>query len=201
MFKQKSYYLIQQIKSRFLILSPNQPLAISEEELIARLRVPEEAAISQLYDMYAAALYGVILRIVKHEEIAEDVLQECFVKIWSSFPSYDPAKGRLFTWLVNVARNLAIDKIRSRQYRVGSKTQALDKSQLQYAAQEHGFRPEHIGLKELTEKLNPDQKKVIDMMYFDGFTQSEVAEQLDIPLGTVKTRARAAIKFLSKLLK
>lgn len=201
MFKQKSYYLIQQFKAHLLNLTPNQPPAISEQDLIARLRVPEEAAITQLYEMYAAALYGVILRIVKQEEVAEDVLQECFVKIWSSFSSYDPAKGRLFTWLVNIARNLAIDKIRSRQYRVGSKTQALDKKQLQHTAQEFGFRPEHIGLKELTEKLNPDQKKVIDMMYFDGFTQSEVAEELDIPLGTVKTRARAAIKLLSKLLK
>jgi RNA polymerase sigma-70 factor (ECF subfamily) len=182
-------------------LSPNQPTAISEEELVARLRVSENAAITQLYDMYSAALYGVILRIVKDEEIAADVLQECFVKIWTSFSAYDSAKGKLFTWLINIARNLAIDKIRSRQYRVGSKMQGLDNSQIRYAAQEYGFRPEHIGLKELTEKLNPDQKKVIDMMYFDGFTQSEVAEHLEIPLGTVKTRARAAIKFLGKLLK
>lgn len=184
-----------------LDLSPNQPITITEEELIARLRVPEDAAVTQLYDMYSAALYGVILRIVKDTEIAEDVLQECFVKIWSSFAAYDAGKGRLFTWLVNIARNLAIDKIRSRQYRVGSKTQGLDKSQVQYQAQESGFRPEHIGLKELTEKLNPDQKKIIDMMYFDGFTQTEVAEQLEIPLGTVKTRARAAIKVLGKLLR
>ncbi|PSR56906.1 RNA polymerase subunit sigma-70 [Adhaeribacter arboris] len=181
-------------------MSPNQPIAISEEELVARLRVPEDAAVAQLYDMYSAALYGVILRIVKDTEVAEDVLQECFVKIWSSFSSYDASKGKLFTWLINIARNLAIDKIRSRQYRVGSKTQTLDKSQ-QYTADSTGFRPEHIGVKELTEKLNPDQKKVIDMMYFDGFTQSEVAEVLEIPLGTVKTRARAAIKALSKLLK
>ncbi len=151
--------------------------------------------------MYSAALYGVILRIVKDEDIAADVLQECFVKIWSSFAAYDAAKGKLFTWLINIARNLAIDKIRSRQYRVGSKMEGLDKSQIRYAAQEHGFRPEHIGLRELTEKLNPDQKKVIDMMYFDGFTQSEVAEELEIPLGTVKTRARAAIKLLGKFLR
>lgn len=182
-------------------MSQNQPIAISEEELIARLRVPDDAAVTQLYDMYSAALFGVILRIVKEQEIAEDVLQECFVKIWSSFSSYDSTKGRLFTWLINIARNLAIDKIRSRQYRVGSKTQGLEKSPVYQAVDSYGFRPEHIGLKELTEKLNPDQKKVIDMMYFDGFTQSEVAEELDIPLGTVKTRARAAIKVLSKFLK
>ncbi len=182
-------------------MSPNQPIAISEEELVARLRVREDAAVAQLYDMYSAALYGVILRIVKETDVAEDVLQECFVKIWSSFSSYDASKGRLFTWLINIARNLAIDKIRSRQYRVGSKTQALENSQVPFTADSTSFRPDHIGLKELTEKLNPDQKKVIDMMYFDGYTQSEVAEELDIPLGTVKTRARAAIKALGKFLK
>lgn len=182
-------------------MSQSQPIAISEEELVARLQRREDAAVTQLYDMYSAALYGVILRIVKEQEIAEDVLQECFVKIWSSFSSYDASKGRLFTWLINIARNLAIDKIRSRQYRVGSKTQGLEKSPVYQTVDSQGFKPEHIGLKELTNKLNPDQKKVIDMMYFDGFTQSEVAEQLDIPLGTVKTRARAAIKALSKFLK
>ncbi|QNF35364.1 sigma-70 family RNA polymerase sigma factor [Adhaeribacter swui] len=182
-------------------MSPNQPIAIVEEELVARLRLQDNAAVTQLYDMYSAALFGVILRIVKDNELAEDVLQECFVKIWSSITSYDSTKGKLFTWLINIARNLAIDKIRSRQYRVSSKTQGLEKSQVQYTADVNSFRPEYIGLKELTAKLNPDQKKVIDMMYFDGFTQSEVAEELNIPLGTVKTRARAAIKALGKFLK
>ena len=153
------------------------------------------------YDKYSSALYGVILRIVKKEETAEDVLQEAMVKIWHSFPSYDATKGRLFTWVMNVSRNLAIDKIRSRQYRVSSRTQPIEESAALRQAAEPSFRPEHIGLQEMTRQLNPDQQQIVDLLYFGGFTQSEVAEELNLPLGTVKTRARAAIKVLSKLIR
>ncbi|MBC8082529.1 MAG: sigma-70 family RNA polymerase sigma factor [Hymenobacter sp.] len=166
-----------------------------------RLRNRDESAMTLFYDRYSAALYGVIMRIVKKEEEAEDVLQESMVKIWNSFGSYDAGKGRLFTWVMNVCRNLAIDKIRSRQYRVGNRTQPLEDSAAVREPAATTFRPEHIGLQEMTKKLNPDQQQVVDMLYFGGYTQSEVAEELNLPLGTVKTRARAAIKVLSKLIR
>jgi RNA polymerase sigma factor (sigma-70 family) len=179
--------------------SPTSPT--SEDLLVQRLRDRDESAMTLFYDKYSAALYGVILRIVKKEEIAEDVLQESLVKIWNSFPSYDASKGRLFTWVLNVSRNLAIDKIRSRQYRVGSRMQPIEESAALHQAATPTFRPEHIGLQEMTGKLVPEQKQIIDLLYFGGFTQSEVAEELNLPLGTVKTRARAAIKVLSKLIR
>jgi RNA polymerase sigma factor (sigma-70 family) len=175
-------------------------ISFSEKDLIDRLQQQEEAAMTILYDRYSPALYGVILRIVKTEEIAEDVMQETFVKIWTSFGQYNPEKGRLFTWIVNIARNAAIDKIRSKEFRVGSRETSIDHSPVNHLHSSYEVRPDHIGIKDLVGKLNPDQKKIIDMMYFDGYTQSEVAEELDIPLGTVKTRARAAMKFLTKLL-
>ena len=168
---------------------------------MAQLRAQDQRALTLLYRNYSAALYGVILRIVKQEEVAEDVLQETFVKIWTAFPSYDEQKGRLFTWMLNIARNLAIDKIRSKQYRVSSKTQPLEGTVTWGMTSHDEIKPDHIGVQEMTEQLNPDQKVVIDLMYFNGYTQSEVAEELDIPLGTVKTRARMAIRFLSKLIK
>nr|WP_225986379.1 sigma-70 family RNA polymerase sigma factor [Rufibacter sp. LB8] len=173
----------------------------SEEELVAQLRAQDQRAISLLYRNYSAALYGVILRVVKQEEVAEDVLQETFVKIWSAFASYDPQKGRLFTWMLNIARNLAIDKIRSKQYRVGAKTKPMEDAVTYNLVSPDGIKPDHIGIQEMTDRLNPDQKIIIDLMYFNGFTQTEVAEELNIPLGTVKTRARMAIKFLGKLIK
>ncbi|WP_400191207.1 RNA polymerase sigma factor [Hymenobacter sp. B81] len=168
---------------------------------MTRLRARDESALAEFYDKYSPALYGVILRIVRREEEAEDVLQEALVKIWHSFASYDPSKGRLFTWVMNVCRNLAIDKIRSRQYRVGNRTQPLDDSPAEYTPAEATFRPEHLGLQEITRQLNPDQRQIIDLLYFGGYTQSEAAEELNLPLGTVKTRARAAIKVLSKLIR
>jgi RNA polymerase sigma factor (sigma-70 family) len=181
--------------------TPESAALATEELLVQRLRERDEAAMTIFYDKYSAALYGVIFRIVKKEEIAEDVLQEAMVKIWHSFSSYDADKGRLFTWVMNVCRNLAIDKIRSRQYRVGSRMQPIEESAALRQAAEPTFRPEHIGLQEMTRKLNPEQQQIVDLLYFGGFTQSEVAEELSLPLGTVKTRARAAIKVLSKLIR
>jgi len=181
-----------------LSLSPRNS-NVSEEELIRRLKQQEDSALSILYDNYSVAIYGVILRIVKLEAVAEDVMQESFVKIWTSFEQYDVEKGRLFTWMINIARNTAIDKIRSKQYRVGSRTKTIEDSNVSNMESSYDVKPEHLGLKEVVAKLNPDQKQIIDMMYFDGYTQSEVAEELSIPLGTVKTRSRAAIKMLIKL--
>lgn len=181
--------------------TPESAALATEDLLVQRLRDRDEAAMTTFYDNYSAALYGVILRIVKKEEIAEDVLQEAMVKIWHSFASYDAGKGRLFTWVMNICRNLAIDKIRSRQYRVGSRTQPIDESAALRQAAEPTFRPEHIGLQEMTRQLSPEQRQIVDLLYFGGFTQSEVAEELNLPLGTVKTRARAAIKVLSKLIR
>ncbi|SKB35241.1 RNA polymerase sigma factor [Daejeonella lutea] len=175
-------------------------LSLSEPELIQALRSRDSKGAEALYDMYSAALYGVIYRVVQHEEIAEDLLQEAFVKIWNSISSYDHSKGRLFTWMVNIARNLSIDKTRSKDFRNHSKTEDIENIVLSV---DKGFttsiNPETLGLKELVEKLNPDQKVILDLVYFRGFTHVEAAEELDIPLGTVKTRLRNAIITLRKV--
>src|SRR6188508_2589331 len=92
-----------------------------EAYFVESLRARDEKALSLLYDKYSAALFGVALKIVKREELAEDVLQETFIKIWTAFSQYDSSKGRLFTWMLNICRNQAIDKIRSGSYRVGLK--------------------------------------------------------------------------------
>ena len=174
----------------------------AEAALVSRLRARDATAMTEFYDRYSSALFGVIQRIVKAEDEAEDVLQEALVKIWHAIESYDPSKGRLFTWVVNISRNLAIDKIRSRQHRVSSRTQGLDDSlAAQRQAAPTTFRPEHLGLQEITKQLVPEQRQVIDLLYFGGFTQSEAAEELNLPLGTVKTRARTALKVLAKLIR
>ncbi len=152
-----------------------------------------------LYDMYSASLHGIIIRIVPQDEIAEDLLQETFVKIWNSFPSFDSSKGRLFTWMVNIARNVSIDKIRSKDYRNNSKNQDLENT-VNYVDERRNtsINPEVLGVKDLVEKLKPEQKSILDLVYFKGYTHVEAAEELDIPLGTVKTRLRMAIITLRK---
>ena len=173
--------------------------ALSEEELIRALRQQEKIGAEALYDMYSSSLYGVIYRIVQHEEIAEDLLQETFVKIWNSFSAYDPSKGRLFTWMVNLARNLSIDKLRSKDFRNDSKNQDLENTVTSIDEQRNtAINPDIVGVKELVQQLKPEQKSVLDLVYFRGYTHVEAAEELGIPLGTVKTRMRMAIITLRK---
>ena len=153
-----------------------------------------------LYDNYSTALYGVIFRIIGNEEIAEDVLQETFLKIWNNFSMYDSAKGRLFTWMVNIARNMAIDKVRSKEFSQIHKNQPLtDSVSLVDFDNQATYNPETIGLKEMVRKLEPEYRQIIDLLFFGGYTQNEAAEKLSIPLGTVKTRSRAAIMKLRQL--
>lgn len=175
---------------------------LSENDLVLALRQKDKAGVEALYDMYSSSLYGVIFRIVQHEEIAEDLLQETFIKIWNSFTLYDPSKGRLFTWMVNVARNLSIDKIRSKDFRNNSKNQDLENTVNFIDEQVNtAINPDVVGVKELVSQLKPDQKSVLDLVYFRGYTHVEAAEELGIPLGTVKTRMRMAIITLRKFFK
>jgi len=172
---------------------------LSEQDLVLALRQKDKAGVEALYNMYSSSLYGVIFRIVQHEEIAEDLLQETFVKIWNSFSQYDASKGRLFTWMVNVARNLSIDKIRSKDFRNNSKNQDLENTVNFVDEQVNtAINPDVVGVKELVNQLKPDQKSVLDLVYFRGYTHVEAAEELGIPLGTVKTRMRMAIITLRK---
>jgi RNA polymerase sigma factor (sigma-70 family) len=169
---------------------------LSEQELIALLKEKSEVALNMLYDNYSSALYGVIYRIVGKQELAEDVLQETFIKIWRTAASYDESKGKLFTWLVSIARNSAIDKVRSKEFRNERDARTIEDSNARYKVSGLANNPDLIGIKKLVEKLEPDEQIIINMMYFEGYTQSEVSEKLNIPLGTVKTRSRSAIKKL-----
>ena len=163
------------------------------------LRNREKIAIEALYDMYSASLYGVISRIITDTAAAEDVLQETFVKIWHSFSSYSTEKGRLFTWMVNIARNLAIDKLRSKDFKNQNKNQELENNVTFIDEQRNTvYNPEVLGIKDLVQALKPDQKSILELVYFKGYTHVEAADELGIPLGTIKTRLRMAILELRK---
>ncbi|MDQ7947848.1 MAG: sigma-70 family RNA polymerase sigma factor [Pedobacter sp.] len=174
-----------------------KPVVISpfEEKLLAGLRVGDKNSIDLLYKNYSSSLFGIIIRIVKFDEIAEDVLQDTFLKIWKYIGQYDQSKGRLYTWMANLAKNTAIDQIRSKHYVHGAKTDDITT----LAAENISKRPndqfnlDAIGLKQLMYNLKPEHKQIIDLFYYQGYTHVEVAEHLNIPLGTVKTRIRQAI--------
>jgi RNA polymerase sigma factor (sigma-70 family) len=168
-----------------------------EQELVAALRKKDEQAFSYLYENYSGALYGIIKQIVVDTELSNDVLQETFVNIWRRIDSYDEAKGRLFTWMLNIARNAAIDKIRSKSFQQSQRQIPLDGEAIQPSV-----RPgiDDYGLKKLILKLKDEQRLLIDLSYFQGYTHEQIATALHIPLGTVKTRIRSALVQLKALL-
>lgn len=152
-----------------------------------------------LYDRYSNALFGVTEKIVRDALLAEDVLQEAFVKIWLNGENYDPSKGRLFTWMLNITRNLALDKLKSKQFKQNAQTSGQEElTNVAESSQHLNIGEETIGLRELVEKLPADQKRLIDLMYFQGYTQAEIAEELNMPLGSVKTKIRTAMMQLRK---
>ena len=180
-------------------MSKKRKISLSEEELVLALRNREKIAIEALYDMYSSSLYGVISRIIVDTATAEDLLQETFVKIWHSFSGYSTEKGRLFTWMVNIARNLSIDKLRSKDFKNQNKNQELENNVTFIDEQRNTvYKPELLGIKELVETLKPEQKLILDLVYFKGYTHVEAADELGIPLGTIKTRLRMAIQQLRK---
>jgi RNA polymerase sigma factor (sigma-70 family) len=175
--------------------------AAAEEALVQRLIDRDEQALRLLHDRYSRNLLTVILRLVRDEALAQDVLQEGLLKVWLSIDRYDPGRGRLFTWMVRVCCNQAIDALRSPRHRFHSRNPSLEVGGAQRASAPSSFNPEHIGLRELVLLLKPRQREVIDLLYFGGCTQVEAAEQLGIPVATVKTRARAALQVLSQMAK
>jgi RNA polymerase sigma factor (sigma-70 family) len=178
-----------------------QPVPLSNDEhvLVQRLLARDEQALQLLEARYAGSLLAVLIRLVRDRELAEDVLQEGLLKVWLSIGSYQPERGRLFTWMVRVCCNQAIDAMRSPRQRFHKANKPLEVAGAQQALAPTSFNPEHIGLRELTLRLKPTQREVIDLLYFGGCTQAEAAEQLGIPLATVKTRARAALVALAQV--
>ena len=168
-----------------------------ETSLVAHLQTGDETAFAELYDRYSALLFGVITRIVSDREDAANLLQDCFVKIWRNIETYDPTKSRLATWLINVARNTAIDFTRSKYFSQKRKNQNLDYF-VDAETARSATQPlvETLGLRQLVNKLTPVCREVIEWMYFDGYTQQEIANNFGIPLGTVKSRTRLALKEL-----
>ncbi len=169
----------------------------SDESIIELMRHHDKRGLSSMYDKYAPALLGVIVRIVQFDEIAEEVLQDVFIKAWRNFENYNSEKGKLFTWLINISKNTAIDATRSKEYnRVKINIEAVTGIDVRYQT---SYNPDIIDLRRLAEKLSPGQFELVDLIYFQGFTHIEAAEAIKIPLGTAKSRVRKAINLMRLL--
>lgn len=171
----------------------------TDAELLQALQAHDEGAFGYLYDAYSKALYGVILQVIPQPETAEDVLQEVFVRIWQNIGAYDPQKARLYTWMLNIARNAAIDRLRSKDFNKSTKTAEL-KEHVYEEREGSAGAVEDVGLKKVLNALPTESRRLLELSYFQGYTQEEIARLLGIPLGTVKTRIRTTIMHLRKLI-
>ncbi|MEM9858342.1 MAG: sigma-70 family RNA polymerase sigma factor [Bacteroidota bacterium] len=171
----------------------------SEEHLILLLKSQDKRALELIFDNYSTVLLNVISRIVKDRMMAQDVLQESLLKVWNHSATYKNDQGSLFTWLVTICRNTAIDKTRTKDFRLTQESRTSPELVFIEKADEND-EVEQWYTRQLINQLPPNQRNLIDLAYFQGFTQREIAENLEIPLGTVKTRIRLALAHLRSII-
>lgn len=172
---------------------------LSEDQLVALLRNGSRDGFNYLYKNYSNVLYGTILKIIHDEETASDVMQEAFVKIWHNIGQYDASKGRIYTWMLNICRNTAIDKLRSKgEIMKGKIHPGEDVVDNLANTQKTEQQTDTIGLRSMVAELRPEYHAIVDLAYYKGYTLDEISKTLDVPLGTVKTRMRAAMQQLRK---
>ena len=168
-----------------------------ERHIVSLLAEKDDKAISLLYENYGDTLYGIAHKVVKDDELAQDVLQESFIKIWKKADTYDSSKAKLFTWLFRITRNTAIDKLRSINNKADKEVQ-MDVSDV-YKVGVDSIKPEHLDIQENLDKIEPKYREVLEALFFEGMTQQEASEELDIPLGTIKSRLKIGLRELGKI--
>ncbi len=175
-----------------------------EAELVHRLKSREPQAMADFYDRYGRMTYALIFRMVRNTAAAEDLVQETFLRIWNRIQAFDAEKGALGPWVLTVARNRAIDYIRSVDGRMAQNTFELER--MEQPAVFRGFDDDLLNmdrvrmLKAAFEKLTPNQRVALELAYYEGLSQTEMAERMQQPLGTVKTWVRTALKVLKEQL-
>ncbi len=169
----------------------------TDNTLFANLiKTKSRDAFSELYDKYASALFGVICRIVQNKVAAEELLQQVFVKIWNNIDKYETSKGTLFTWMLHITHDICIAYLRNAQHEMLTQLQFPETLAIHETAQ---YKTQNEELNDCT--LNPEHKykQVIELLFFWGYSQEEIAQQLQIPLNTVQTRSRMGLQQLRAL--
>lgn len=171
------------------------------DSLIIEMQNKNPKAFERIYERYSESTFGVIYSIIRDKTVSEEILQDVFIKIWNKADTYSAEKGRFFTWVLNIARNAAIDKTRSKDFKNSGKNLTADyfvdilEDKNNFSAQ-----MDSIGIQKYIGVLKSSCKRIIDLLYFKGFTQKEAAKELEIPLGTIKTRNRSCIDTLRRIL-
>ena len=169
------------------------------DKLVDRFQQKDINAFEKLYECYALNLKTVIYGIVRNNEDAEEILQDVFVKIWNNFNDYNPEKGRFYTWILTISRNMAIDRMRSKKSKKNQRNIALDLfTDFIDSGENLDRNTDSIGIEYFLKGMNDDDKKLLELLYFQGFTYRETSKKINMPIGTVKTKMRKCIADLRK---
>jgi RNA polymerase sigma-70 factor (ECF subfamily) len=170
-----------------------------DTRLVQRMQQRDPRALAELYDRYGRVVYALILRVVRDVGIAEDLVQEAFLRVWNRVSGFDAQKGSIGPWLLAVARNRAIDYLRSA---AGRERNSVEYDEIEHPSLFCDMEMDILSsdkarvVKSAIEKLSPNYRQVIELAYFEGLSQTEMAERMGQPLGTVKTWVRTALKNL-----
>ena len=185
--------------------SPDRLRDLGDAALVRAVAEGDRRAVAELYDRYAPMLLGLARKVVKDRQDAEEVVQEAFVHLWTRARTYDPARSSVATWLVLVTRSRAIDRVRSRGVVERTHATVRDEDGARHASAEgaarvlHGERRHRVRAE--LERIPEEQRQVLELAFYQGLTQREIAERTGIPLGTVKTRTLLAMKKLRTALR
>jgi RNA polymerase sigma-70 factor (ECF subfamily) len=197
--------------SLFLLSAIQNQAARNNEDLrlLMRLKGHDQSALSELYDRYASLLYTLVLRIVKATDEAEDVLQEIFLHVWNKAHLFAEERGSVYTWIVTMARRKAIDRLRAKD--MMNKGESLDDEDNPVTLADAAYMSDPLLVTMSSEyeemmqaglaQLSAGQRTVIELSYYEGYTQEQISKRLNVPLGTVKTRMRQGLMKLREFLR
>lgn len=181
--------------------TPARNLAhLSDEALLALASRADENALGELYDRYGRVAYGLALRIVRDRALAEDAVQEAFLAVWRSAGAFLAEQGKPSTWILTLVHRRAVDIVRREERRRADPLVDFVPTTGEATDEEAWLRAQRQVVQEALRKLPPEQREAIELAYYGGFTQSELAEKLGLPLGTIKSRMFAGLKRLRELL-
>lgn len=172
-----------------------QPIMQNEKNLIKRLKEKDSQALSILYDNYSGAIYGVLLKMSRDETIAQEVLQDTFLKIWDKSAQYDPDKGKFYTWAYRIARHQMLNFLRKPSLLIQNEDVSVYKDKEAPEDRTEAL----LELRGCIQKLEPHHQKALELVYFNGLTHREAHEEMDVPLGTFKSYIQQAVKKMREL--
>jgi RNA polymerase sigma-70 factor (ECF subfamily) len=178
----------------------------NEHELIAKIAKKNKDALALLYDKYSRLIYSLIYKVVQKHEDTEEVMQEVFLQVWEKAAYFDSTKGNVYVWVVTLTRNKAIDRVRSKYYRQGKVNSDIESVSMYMESEDKSALDNSLSderaiyVRKALAQLPENQRILLEDAYYLGYSQSELAQRYELPLGTVKTRMRSGLKKLQSLI-